>query len=73
MFVLVVKKVMTRKCSKFFYFIPVLLVSLWYIHVTDLFFRHSNNCREVSKSLWLAHILLLIEAFPIFCLESCLC
>ena len=52
------------------YILWVLVLSAWYIHVTDLFFRSSNDWRSKSTMIWISHLVILIEAFGIFWLEG---
>jgi len=51
----------------------------WYIYLTVTFFKGKNNCKKEATTLWVAHLLLVIEAFFYFafvllicCLMSCI-
>lgn len=46
--------------------LTVFLFVAWYIYITIAFFSSSNDCKDEALALWIAHLLLVIEAFSIF-------
>ena len=59
--------------TKFISFIAHIVVLalqiVWYIYWVDIFFRDNNNCKEVSFTLWLAHLIIVIISFSAFCVS----
>lgn len=45
----------------------------WYIYLTVIFFKGKNNCKKEATTLWVAHLLLVIEAFFYFAFVLLIC
>lgn len=74
---LVKRKIISRLWLTLLSFFLMIFLFVWYTHVTIMFFRKDNDCRQVSKSLYSAHVVLLVEAaiiyfiFAVFTLITC--
>lgn len=45
----------------------------WYIYIIVSFFRSDNDCRKEEKAIWIAHLILVIEAIMMLVFVSFLC
>lgn len=63
MFLLAKCRVLAASTARILITVSWFFLLIWYIHVTKKFYSETNDCRKVSSNIWVAHLLLLIEAF----------